>query len=79
MTQEIRYPIGVMLMAYGGPNSLTELPGYLADIRSGRPTTPAVLEEISHNYASIGGKSPLPAITRKQMDEVVARLDPRRF
>lgn len=79
MTKEIRYPIGVLLMAYGGPNSLEELPGYLADIRSGRPTTPAVLEEISHNYANIGGKSPLLGITRQQMDEVVARLDPQCF
>ena len=32
-------PIGVLLMAYGGPDDLSELPGYLADIRSGRPTT----------------------------------------
>ena len=54
-------PIGVLVMAYGGPNSLAELPGYLADIRSGRPTTPAVLEEISNNYEQIGGKSPLLA------------------
>ena len=39
-------PIGVLLMAYGGPESLDDLPGYLADIRSGRPTPRAVVEEI---------------------------------
>jgi ferrochelatase len=66
-------------MAYGGPNSLDEIPGYLADIRAGRPTTPAVLEEITHNYAQIGGKSPLLAISQKQMAAVQARLDPERF
>lgn len=59
-------PIGVLLLAYGGPNSLDELPGYLADIRSGRPTTAAVLKEMTHNYSLIGGKSPLLEICRQQ-------------
>lgn len=72
-------PIGVLIMAYGGPNSLDELPGYLADIRSGRPTTPEVLAEISHNYSQIGGKSPLLAITEKQIAGVAAQLNPAHF
>lgn len=72
-------PIGVLIMAYGGPNSLAEIPGYLSDIRSGRPTTPAVLAEITHNYEQIGGKSPLLAISTRQLNAVVARLDPARF
>jgi protoporphyrin/coproporphyrin ferrochelatase len=79
VTQNIHYPIGVLIMAYGGPNSLDEIPGYLADIRAGRPTTPAVLEEITHNYAQIGGKSPLLGISQKQMAGVQERLDPARF
>ncbi|MDQ4074957.1 MAG: ferrochelatase, partial [Chloroflexota bacterium] len=76
---DINYPIGVLVMAYGGPNSLEELPGYLADIRSGRPTTPAVLEEITHNYRQIGGKSPLLAFTREQVEAVAAHFDPELF
>jgi protoporphyrin/coproporphyrin ferrochelatase len=79
MTNSINYPIGVLIMAYGGPNSLAEIPGYLSDIRSGRPTTPAVLEEITHNYQQIGGKSPLLAISTQQMNAVAAQLDPARF
>jgi len=79
MTQTIQYPIGVLFMAYGGPNSLDEIPGYLADIRSGRPTTPAVLEEITNNYRQIGGKSPLLEFTQQQVDAVTAQLDPRYF
>lgn len=75
----IRYPLGVLIMAYGGPNSLEEIPGYLADIRSGRPTTPAVLAEITHNYRQIGGKSPLLAITQQQVAAVAAQLDPALF
>lgn len=75
----VQYPLGVLLMAYGGPNSLEELPGYLSDIRSGRPTTPEVLEEITHNYQSIGGSSPLLGITVQQVAGVRERLDPRYF
>jgi protoporphyrin/coproporphyrin ferrochelatase len=73
---EIRYPIGVLVMAYGGPNSLEELPGYLADIRTGRPTTPEVLEEITENYRRIGGKSPLLEITRQQVAAIAGHFDP---
>jgi len=78
-TTQNEAPIGVLIMAYGGPNSLDELPGYLADIRSGRPTTPAVLEEISNNYSQIGGKSPLMAFTTAQMEAIEASLDDGRF
>jgi len=72
-------PIGVLIMAYGGPNSLDEIPGYLSDIRSGRPTTPAVLEEITNNYRQIGGKSPLLAFSQRQVNAVAAQLDPERY
>jgi len=74
----ITYPIGVLMMAYGGPNSLDELPGYLADIRSGRVTTAAVLEVISNNYRQIGGKSPLLRFTQEQVEAVAAHYDPAR-
>jgi ferrochelatase len=75
----VKYPLGVLLMAYGGPNSVAEIPGYLSDIRAGRPTTPEVLEEITHNYISIGGKSPLLELTKRQVDAVADRLDPARY
>ncbi len=76
---DVVLPIGVLVMAYGGPASLAELPGYLADIRAGRPTSTAVLEEITQNYAAIGGRSPLPEISRRQVDALRARLDPARY
>jgi len=66
-------------MAYGGPNSMDEIPGYLADIRAGRPTTPAVLAAITRNYRLIGGKSPLLAFSTRQKACVAERLDPARF
>ena len=40
-------PVGVLLMAYGGPESLDDVPGYLADIRAGRSTPKHVVEEIA--------------------------------
>ncbi len=70
----VRLPIGVLVMAYGGPASLDEIPGYLADIRSGRPTPRHVLEEITANYRAIGGSSPLLEVTRKQVDAIEERL-----
>jgi len=69
-------PIGVLVMAYGGPASLDEIPGYLADIRSGRPTPRAVLEEITENYRAIGGSSPLLEVTRRQVDALAVELGP---
>jgi protoporphyrin/coproporphyrin ferrochelatase len=70
--------LGVLVMAYGGPDSLEDIPGYLADIRSGRTTSPQVLEEITRNYRVIGGSSPLLQRTRRQVDALAARFDPRR-
>jgi ferrochelatase len=58
--------IGVLLMAYGGPDSLDDIPAFLADIRGGRPTSPELIHEISENYRKIGGKSPLLELTRQQ-------------
>jgi len=66
--------VGVLVMAYGGPASLDEIPGYLADIRHGRPTTRAVLEEITENYRAIGGSSPLLAVSQRQVDALASEL-----
>jgi ferrochelatase len=57
-------------MAYGGPASLEEIPGYLADIRSGRSTPRHVLDEITENYRAIGGRSPLLEVTKRQVDAI---------
>lgn len=71
--------IGVLVMAYGGPAALEEIPGYLSDIRSGRPTTPAVLEEITRNYRMIGGSSPLLEISRRQAGALQQALGTESF
>jgi ferrochelatase len=71
----IKNKIGVLLMAHGGPDSLDEVAPYLLDIRGGRPTPPTLLEEIKKRYALIGGRSPLPAITRQQAASLEAYLN----
>lgn len=61
-------PIAVLLMAYGGPNSLDEVEPYLLDVRGGRPTAPELVEEVRQRYAQIGGRSPLLELTQRQAD-----------
>lgn len=64
----------VLLLAYGTPNSLDEMPEYLARVRGGRPPSPELLAEMGHNYAAIGGRSPLTDITRAQADALATAL-----
>jgi protoporphyrin/coproporphyrin ferrochelatase len=70
--------IGVLLMAYGSPDSLEELEPYLLDIRGGRPVSPDLLAEIKERYALIGGRSPLLDLTCAQADALEKELN-RRF
>jgi ferrochelatase len=54
----------VILLAYGGPDSLDDIPAYLLDIRGGRHTPQHLIDEITERYRLIGGRSPLLSITR---------------
>ncbi len=67
--------IGVLLMAYGSPESLDELEPYLLDIRNGRPVSPALLSEMKKRYALIGGRSPLLELTRAQALALETKLN----
>lgn len=57
---------GVLLMAYGGPNSLDEVEPYYTHILRGRKPSPAMLQNLIERYKLIGGKSPLNEITFAQ-------------
>lgn len=70
---------GVLFMAYGGPDSLSDIGGYLADIRSGRTTSRSVLEDITYNYERIGGRSPLRERTQETIDAVMRELEDEGF
>ncbi len=47
----------VLLMAYGGPDALEDIPAYLLNVRHGRPIPQEQLDEITQRYRLIGGKS----------------------
>jgi ferrochelatase len=56
----------VILMAYGSPEHLEDIPAYLADIRGGRPVRQEAVDELVERYRRIGGTSPLNRITEAQ-------------
>jgi protoporphyrin/coproporphyrin ferrochelatase len=55
----------VVLMAYGSPDRLEDVPAYYADIRGGRPIAPERLEELVERYRGLGieDSNPLNEIT----------------
>jgi ferrochelatase len=58
----------VILMAYGSPDRLADVPAYYADIRGGRPIRPDHLDDLVARYRALGiddtnAVSPLNAIT----------------
>lgn len=64
----------VLLMAYGGPDSLADVAAYYTDVRGGRPPSPELLAQLTERYRAIGGRSPLLQITREQAGALEATL-----
>ena len=59
--------VAVVLMAYGSPDRLEDVPAYYADIRGGRPIRPELLENLVERYRRLGieDANPLNAITEE--------------
>jgi protoporphyrin/coproporphyrin ferrochelatase len=57
----------VVLMAYGSPERLADVPAYYADIRGGRPIAPEHLTDLVERYRALGieQSNPLNAITEQ--------------
>lgn len=68
-------PLGVLLMAYGGPDKLDDVAPYLRDVRNYRPTSDELIHEISERYAQIGGRSPILELTNAQAAALQTALD----
>lgn len=68
-------PTGVLMMAYGGPDSLGEVEPYLFDVRGGRPTPAQVVDEVKRRYEQIGGRSPILERTQAQAEALQVALD----
>jgi len=65
---------GVLLLAYGGPDRLEDIPEYLLAVRGGRETPAQLVDEITKRYRLIGGFSPLLQITRSAARQLQERL-----
>jgi len=67
----------VVLMAYGSPDRLEDVPAYYADIRGGRPIRPELLDDLVARYRRLGieESNPLNEITeatRAALEEELA-------
>ncbi|HEY8771763.1 MAG TPA: ferrochelatase [Candidatus Limnocylindria bacterium] len=65
--------LGVLLMTYGSPDDLDDMPRYLTAVRGGRAPSPEVISEFRRRYDVIGG-SPLIPITQAQAAAVETKL-----
>jgi ferrochelatase len=66
----------VVLMAYGSPERIDDVPAYYADIRGGRPIAPESLRDLVERYRRLGieDANPLNAITEETRAAVEAEL-----
>jgi protoporphyrin/coproporphyrin ferrochelatase len=70
--------VGVLVMAHGTPQRLTDLGAFYTEIRRGHPPSPEQLSDLERRYRAIGGPSPLNAITEAQARGVATALERRR-
>ena len=66
----------VVLMAYGSPNRIEDVPAYYADIRGGRPIRPELLDDLVARYRRLGieQSNPLNEITEATRAALEAEL-----
>ncbi|GKV64890.1 MULTISPECIES: ferrochelatase [unclassified Sporosarcina] len=67
--------MGLLVMAYGTPNSYEDIESYYTHIRRGRPPAPEQLEDLRSRYEAIGGISPLARITEDQANALGSHLN----
>src|SRR4051812_41665364 len=67
----------VVLMAYGSPDRVDDVPAYYADIRGGRPISPENLEDLVARYRRLGveDSNPLNEITERARAALEAELE----
>jgi ferrochelatase len=66
----------VVLMAYGSPERIDDVPAYYADIRGGRPVSPERLADLTERYRRLGIETanPLNEITERTRAALEAEL-----
>ncbi len=68
-------PTGIMVMAYGTPETLEDVEPYYTHIRGGRKPSPEQLDDLIFRYQKVGGQTPLYELTKGVADGLRARLD----
>lgn len=72
--QHKQQKIGVILMTYGSPKTLADVPQYLKNVYGGHDASPDNIAEFQRRYDIIGG-SPLIPITQAQASELEKELN----
>jgi protoporphyrin/coproporphyrin ferrochelatase len=64
----------VLLMAYGTPDSIADVPEYYTHIRGGRRPSDEAIADLERRYRTVGGGTPLRQITETVRDRLRAEL-----
>jgi ferrochelatase len=67
--------VGVLLMAYGTPETPDQVEPYYTHIRGGRKPSPEAVEHLKERYMLVGGKTPLLEITHQVASLLEERLN----
>ncbi|HDR4726084.1 ferrochelatase [Bacillus cereus group sp. Sample62] len=67
--------IGLLVMAYGTPESLDDVETYYTHIRHGRKPSEEALQDLIGRYKAIGGISPLAKITKEQAHKLTDSMN----
>ena len=74
MTTTTQQHVSVILMTYGSPATLDDIPTYIKNVYGGREPGEEIITEFRRRYALIGG-SPLLRITREQAEALQEELN----
>ncbi len=67
-------PEAVLLLAYGGPEKLSEIEPFMQRLLRRETLPPGLLGRVEKKYSAIGGGSPLPGICREIRRKLAAEL-----
>jgi protoporphyrin/coproporphyrin ferrochelatase len=68
-------PIGVLLMAYGTPETPDQVEPYFTHIRGGRPPSAESVARLRHRYELVGGRTPLLDVTNELREALERELN----
>jgi protoporphyrin/coproporphyrin ferrochelatase len=70
-------PTGIVLLAYGSPDTPDDVEPYFRHIRGGRAPSSEAVADLRRRYELIGGQTPLRSITTETAGALQATLDAR--